>query len=65
MITATLLVAVILLMTMIEILMMSKKMMSPVITLYRKLKYLFPEMKLCGLVPNFYIHISGAIYIFP
>jgi hypothetical protein len=35
-ITTTLLVAVTLLMTMIQILMMSNTMMSPVITLYRK-----------------------------
>jgi hypothetical protein len=27
-------------------------------TLYQNLIYVFPEMKLCGLVPNFYIHAS-------
>ncbi len=28
-------------------------------------KHLFPEVKLCGLVSIFYIHVSGMIYIFP
>jgi hypothetical protein len=30
-------------------------------------KYIFPEMKLCSLLPSFYIHVQyhGAIYIFP
>jgi hypothetical protein len=28
--------------------------------------YVFPEMKLCGLIPNSYIHVSGSdLYIFP
>jgi hypothetical protein len=33
-------------------------------TLYRKLKQIFTEMKLCGLVPNFYIYVSVSdLYI--
>jgi hypothetical protein len=32
---------------------------------FEKLKLIFPEMKLRGLIPNFYIHVSGAICIFP
>jgi hypothetical protein len=27
--------------------------------------YVFPEMRLLGLVPNSYIHVSLGIYIFP
>ncbi len=33
-------------------------------TLYQNLKHIFPEMKLRGLVPNFYILVSGSdLYI--
>jgi hypothetical protein len=28
--------------------------------LYRKFETNYPEMKLCGLVPNFYIHVSAC-----
>ncbi len=28
--------------------------------LYQKFKKIFPEMKLCSLVPNFYIYVSGS-----
>jgi hypothetical protein len=36
-------------------------------TLYctENLKHIFPEMKLCGLVPNFYIHVSGIDFHIP
>jgi hypothetical protein len=30
----------------------------------KNLKHIFPDMKLCGLVPNLYIHVSGSkLYI--
>ncbi len=29
------------------------------------LKHIFPEMKLGGLIPNFYIHVSGSDVYFP
>jgi hypothetical protein len=33
-------------------------------TLYQNWKHIFPEMKLCGLVPTFYIHVSVSnLYI--
>jgi hypothetical protein len=29
------------------------------------LKHTFPEMKLCGLTPNFYIHVNRSVLFIP
>jgi hypothetical protein len=34
-------------------------------TLQRNFKHIFPEMKLRGLVPNFYIHVSVSHFCIP
>jgi hypothetical protein len=33
--------------------------------LYRKLKNIFPEIKPCGLIPKFYIHVSVSDSLIP
>jgi hypothetical protein len=42
-----------------------ERMIIAMDTLYRKLKQIFTEMKLRGLVPNFYIYVSPSDLYMP